>query len=61
MVTAANVANRLLGPKVGCDGSAGFLSGDVVHLHLNADGLVLHGFNLDSGLFIHNMYLPFGS
>lgn len=60
-VTAADVANCVLGAKVGCDGSAGFLSGDVVHLHLNADGLVFHGFNLVSGLFVHNMYLPFGS
>ncbi len=60
-VRAANVANRVLGAKVGCDGFAGFLSGDVVHLHLNADGLLLHGFNLVSGLFVHNMYLPFGS
>ena len=61
LVSAADVANRVLGAKVGCDGSAGFLSGDVVHLHLNADGLFLHGFNLVSGLFVHNMYLPFGS
>lgn len=61
VVAAADVANRVLRAVVGCDGSAGFFSGDVIHLNLNADGLLLHFFNLDSGLFVHNMYLPFGS
>ena len=61
VVTSANVANRVLCAKVGCDGSAGFLSGDVVHLHLNTDGLLFHFLNLVSGFFVHNMYLPFGS
>ena len=61
VVAAADVPNRVLRAVVGCDGAAGFFSGDVVHLHLNADGLLLHFFNLDSGLFVHNMYLPFGS
>ena len=61
VVAAADVANRMLRAVVGGDGSAGFFSGDVIHLNLNADGLLLHFFNLDSGLFVHNMYLPFGS
>ena len=41
-----------LGNLGGC-----LLSGDVVHLHLDPDGLVLHGFNLRSGLFVHGLYL----
>ena len=61
VVAAADVANRVLCAVVGGDGAAGFFSGDVVHLNLNADGLLLHLFNLDSGSFVHNMYLPFGS
>lgn len=61
LVGAADVANRVLRAVVGCDGAAGFFSGDVIHLNLNADGLLLHFFNLDSGSFVHNMYLPFGS
>lgn len=61
LVGTADVANCVLRAVVGCDGAAGFLSGDVVHLDLNADGLLLHFFNLDSGSFVHNMYLPFGS
>ena len=61
VVAAADVANRVLRAVVGGDGSAGFFSGDVIHLNLNADGLLLHFFNLDSGSFVHNMYLPFGS
>ena len=61
LVGTADVANCVLRAVVGCDGAAGFLSGDVVHLDLNADGLLLHFFNLVSGSFVHNMYLPFGS
>ncbi len=61
VVAAADVANRVFRAVVGGDGSAGFFSGDVIHLNLNADGLLLHFFNLDSGSFVHNMYLPFGS
>lgn len=61
VVAAADVANCVLRAVVGGDGSAGFFSGDVIHLNLNADGLLLHFFNLDSGSFVHNMYLPFGS
>lgn len=61
IVAAADVAYRILRAVVGGDGSAGFFSGDVIHLNLNADGLLLHFFNLDSGSFVHNMYLPFGS
>lgn len=60
VVAAAKVANRVLCAVVGGDGSAGFFSGDVVHLNLNANGLLFHFFNLDSGSFVHNMYLPFG-
>ena len=60
VIGSADVANRVLRAVVGGDGAAGFFSGDVVHLNLNADGLLLHFFNLDSGLFVHNMYLPFG-
>lgn len=61
VVAAADVAYRVLRAVVGGDGSASFFSGDVIHLNLNADGLLLHFFNLDSGSFVHNMYLPFGS
>lgn len=61
LVGAADVANCVLRAVVGGDGAAGFFSGDVIHLDLNADGLLLHFFNLDSGSFVHNMYLPFGS
>ena len=61
VVATADVANRVLRAVVGGDGAAGFFSGDVIHLNLNADGLLLHFFNLDSGSFVHNMYLPFGS
>ena len=61
VVAAADEAYRVLRAVVGGDGSAGFFSGDVIHLNLNADGLLLHFFNLDSGSFVHNMYLPFGS
>ena len=61
VVAAANVANRVLCAVVCGDGAAGFFSGNVIHLNLNADGLLFHFLNLDSGLFVHNMYLPFGS
>lgn len=60
-VGSAQVVNRVLRSKVSCDGAAGFFSGDVIHFDLNADGLFFHFFNLVSCLFVHNMYLPFGS
>lgn len=58
LVSSAKVANRAFGVEVGGDGLARLLSCDVVHLHLNADGLLFHFFNLVSGLFVHNMYRP---
>lgn len=58
LVSSAKVANRVFGVEVGGDGLASLLPCDVVHLHLNADGLLFHFFNLGSGLFVHNMYRP---
>ena len=58
LVSSAKVANRVFGVEVSGDGLASLLPCDVVHLHLNADGLLFHFFNLVSGLFVHNMYRP---
>lgn len=58
LVSSAKVANRVFGVEVSGDGSASLLPCDVVHLHLNADGLLFHFLYLVSGLFVHNMYLP---
>lgn len=47
--------------------SGGFVPADAVHLNLDSDGLLLHFFNLASGLFVHGVCLllsvvfPFGS
>ena len=43
---------KILSCKEGC-----FLAGDVVHLNLNSDGLLLHLFNLVHGLVCHCLYL----
>lgn len=58
LVSSAKVANRVFGVEVGGDGLASLFPRDVVHLHLNANGLLFHFFNLVSGLFVHNMYRP---
>ena len=58
LVSSAKVANRVFGVEVGGDGLASLFPCDVVHLHLNADGLLFHFLYLVSGLFVHNMYLP---
>ena len=44
------------GSEVLGDLSCRFFSGDVVHLDLNPDGLVLHGFNLLSCFIVHGMF-----
>ena len=37
----------------------GFLTGNAVHLNLNADGLCFHFFNLLCGFLVHGVYLRF--
>ena len=44
------------GSEVLSDLSCRLFSGDVVHLDLNSDGLVLHGFNLLSCFIVHGMF-----
>ena len=57
LVSSAKVANRVFGMEVGCDGLASLLPCDVVHLHLNADGLLFQVFNLSFCFSVHNVFL----
>ena len=73
-VLASPAVISVLAGSVPCSGSevlgnlsCRFFSGDVVHLDLNSDGLVLHGFNLLSCFIVHGMFsfvfflvFPFG-
>ena len=63
LVLASPAVISVLAGRVPCSGSevlsdlsCRFFSGDVVHLDLNPDGLVLHGFNLLSYFIVHGMF-----
>ena len=57
-VAVGGVLEAVSPEEVSCQ-LCGFLSGDVVHLDLDSDGLLLHFLNLSGYLCVHGVYLRF--